>query len=119
LIVHEHAWERAWTSQRHGYLERRAVIDPAAPPSVESCLADWKADHAGLHGYEEMRAELDQRFMERFFAWTPYLYAELGGAQVEREERDLLEAGKIRATEATASSAAGSWQGPTAAAPRR
>jgi hypothetical protein len=45
-----------------------------------------------------MRAALDRRFMERLFAWTPYLYAELGGAQVEREERDLIEAGKLGAT---------------------
>jgi hypothetical protein len=44
-----------------------------------------------------MRAALDQRFKERFFAWTPYLYAEFGGAEVEQEERDLLEAGEIRA----------------------
>jgi hypothetical protein len=58
----------------------------------------WTADRTGLHGYEEMRAALDQRFKERFFAWTPYLYAELGGTQVEAQERDLIEAGKIQAT---------------------
>jgi SAM-dependent methyltransferase len=97
LIVREHAWERMDEPTARWYLEQRAVIDPAAPTSVESCLADWNADHAGLHGYAKMRAELDQRFNERFFAWTPYLYAELGGAQVEREERGLIEAGKIRA----------------------
>jgi hypothetical protein len=78
--VHEHAWER---------------MD--APRSVESCLADWTADHAGLHGYEELRAALDERFKECYFAWTPYLYAELGGRPVEAEERDLIEAGKIQA----------------------
>jgi SAM-dependent methyltransferase len=98
LIVREHAWERMDERTARWYLEQLAVIDPAAPRSVESCLADWNADHAGLHGYEEMRAELDQRFNERFFAWMPYLYAELGGAQVEREERGLIEAGRIRAT---------------------
>jgi SAM-dependent methyltransferase len=78
LIVREHAWERMDERTARWYLEQLAVIDPAAPTSVESCLADWNADHTGLHGYEEMRAELDQRFNERFFAWTPYLYAELG-----------------------------------------
>jgi SAM-dependent methyltransferase len=98
LIVHEHAWERMDEATARWYHERRALIDPAAPRSVESCLAEWTADHTGLHGYEEMRAALDQRFKERFFAWTPYLYAELGGTQVEAQERDLIEAGKIQAT---------------------
>jgi hypothetical protein len=79
------------------YLEHRETIDSADPRSVESCLADWTADHAGLHGSVELRAALDQRFKERFFAWTPYLHAELGGAQVEVEERNLVEAGRIRA----------------------
>jgi SAM-dependent methyltransferase len=97
LIVHEHAWERMDEPTARWYLEHRTTIDPAAPRSVESCLADWTADHTGLHGHEEMRAALDQRFKERFFAWTPYLYAEFGGAEVEQEERDLLEAGEIRA----------------------
>jgi SAM-dependent methyltransferase len=97
LIVHEHAWERMDEPTARWYLERRETIDPAAPRSVESCLADWNADHAGLHGSVEMLAALDRRFKERLFAWTPYLYAELGGAQVELEERNLVEAGRIRA----------------------
>lgn len=84
----------------YGTLVPRAprAIDPAAPASVESCLANWSADHAGLHGYEELRTGLDERFKERYFAWTPYLHAELGGAQVEREVQALIEAGEIRAT---------------------
>jgi SAM-dependent methyltransferase len=97
LIVHEHAWERMDEQTARWYLEHRAAIDPTAPPSAESCLADWRSEHSGLHGYAELRAELDRRFRERYFAWTPYLHAELGGAPVEREERDLIEAGKIRA----------------------
>jgi SAM-dependent methyltransferase len=97
LIVHEHAWERMDEPTARWYLERRERIDPAAPRSVESCLADWNTDHAGLHGSVELRAALDQRFKERLFAWTPYLYAELGGTQIELEECDLVEAGRIRA----------------------
>jgi SAM-dependent methyltransferase len=97
LIVHEHAWERMDERTARWYLDHRAAIDPTAPPSVESCLSHWSAAHAGLHGSEEMRAEFDQRFRERFFAWTAYLYAELGGSHVEREERDRIEAGTIRA----------------------
>jgi SAM-dependent methyltransferase len=98
LIVHEHAWERMDQRTAEWYLERRAVLAPTGLPSVESCLAEWKADHAGLHGYAELRSALDRRFKERYFAWTPYLHSELGGAQVELEERNLIEAGKIRAT---------------------
>jgi hypothetical protein len=60
-------------------------------------LAAWREDHAGLHGYATMREELDQRFGERFFAWTPYLYRELGG-DLEQEERALIETGAIQAT---------------------
>jgi hypothetical protein len=33
----------------------------------------------------------------RFFAWTPYLYRELGG-DLEQEERALIETGAIQAT---------------------
>jgi SAM-dependent methyltransferase len=96
-IVHEHAWERMDERTAWWYLERRALLDPTARASVEGCLSDWNADHAGLHGYAELRGALDQRFKERYFAWTPYLHSELGGAQVEREERDLIEAGQITA----------------------
>lgn len=98
LIVHEHAWERMDERTARWYLARRAVIDPTAPASVEGCLSDWNADHAGLHGYAELRTAFDQRFNERYFGWTPYLHTELGGTEVEWEERDLIEAGRISAT---------------------
>ena len=44
-----------------------------------------------------MRRELDRHFTERFFDWTPNLYAELGHG-LEAEERRLIEAGDIQAT---------------------
>ena len=37
-----------------------------------------------------MRRELDLRFTERWFAWTPSLYLELGRA-LEDEELSLIE----------------------------
>jgi SAM-dependent methyltransferase len=49
LILNEHAWDR---------------LDPMTP--------EWAEEHAGLHGYGAMRAELDARFEERFFEWRPY-----------------------------------------------
>ena len=50
LILNEFAWDR------------RAPMTP-----------EWEEEHAGLHGYGAMRAELDARFEERFFEWRPYL----------------------------------------------
>jgi hypothetical protein len=34
--------------------------------------AEWEEEHAGLHGYGAMRAELDARLEERVFEWRPY-----------------------------------------------
>ena len=38
----------------------------------EPMTPEWEEEHAGLHGYRVMRAELDARFEERFFEWRPY-----------------------------------------------
>jgi SAM-dependent methyltransferase len=98
LILHEHAWDRLDEPTARWYLERRREIDPDVPTSLEACFADWREDHSRLHGYGAMREELDRRFVERFFAWTPYLYGELTGAVDQAEERALIDAGVIRAT---------------------
>jgi SAM-dependent methyltransferase len=98
LMLHEHAWDRLDEQTARWYLERRGEIDADAPTSLEECFADWREDHSGLHGYAAMREELDRRFVERFFAWTPYLYGELADAVDEVEERALIDAGVIRAT---------------------
>jgi SAM-dependent methyltransferase len=98
IIVNEHAWDRFDERTARWYLRIRSGIDPEAPSSVERCLAEWQHDHAGLHTYAAMRKELDRRFIERFFAWTPYLYGELSRAVDEREERALIESGEIQAT---------------------
>jgi SAM-dependent methyltransferase len=49
LILNEHAWDR-----------------------LEPMTAEWEEEHAGLHGYAQMRPELDARFEERFFEWRSY-----------------------------------------------
>lgn len=98
LIVNEHAVDRLDEPTARWYLEKRAVIRPDAPRSLEQCLHDWEEHHAGLHGYAAMRKELDRRFTERFFAWMPYLYGELAGAVTGLEERALIDAGAIQAT---------------------
>jgi len=98
LIVNEHAWDRLDEPTARWYLEQRTAIDPDPPGSVEQCLDEWVADHVGLHSSAAMRAELDRRFEQRFFVWTPYLNRELGNAVDERTERNLIAAGAIQAT---------------------
>jgi SAM-dependent methyltransferase len=97
LIVVEHAFERLDEPTAQWHLEKRRARQPGAPSSVDACMAEWEADHAGLHGYAAMRRELDRHFTERWFAWTPSLYLELGDG-LEHEERRLIETGSIQAT---------------------
>jgi SAM-dependent methyltransferase len=98
LILIEHAFDRLDEPTARWYFERHAAIHPHEHRSLEDCLAEWDADHAGLHGYAAMREELDRRFTELVFTWTPHLYSELGDAVDEHEERALIEAGAIQAT---------------------
>jgi SAM-dependent methyltransferase len=98
LILNEHAYDRLDEPTARWYLDRRALIDAAAPASLEECLDEWSEDHAGLHGYGAISRELDRRFRELFFAWMPYLYGELSPAAGADEERALIEAGAIQAT---------------------
>ncbi len=97
VLVREHAWERFDRPTAGWCVAKRAARYAAPPQSIEACLTHWRHDHAGLHTYEALRFELDQRFTERFFAWTPYLHGELG-ADTEREEQALIDRGVIRAT---------------------
>jgi SAM-dependent methyltransferase len=90
VVLEEFAWDRLddagaeqlyprWHPEEHGRWREH-----------------WRDKHEGLHGYEAMRRELDRRFDERFFAWTPYLYRYEEAAISEREERQLIEAGSMR-----------------------
>jgi SAM-dependent methyltransferase len=96
LILREHAWDRIDERTAAWYLERRTAGDRAAPAGLEAWLAEWDAGHADLHGYAALRQELDARFTERFFAWTPYLYGELSAVS-EHEEQASIDAGVIQA----------------------
>jgi SAM-dependent methyltransferase len=88
LVVREFGWDLVdeatarWDSERLGRV---------------GGLAEWRAEHEHLHGFEAMRAALDARFRRRSFERGPYL-AEFGSAERhEHEERRLIEAGEIRA----------------------
>jgi SAM-dependent methyltransferase len=95
FILDEHAYDRLDEPTARWYFEQRAGV-PDAPSSLEACLADWEADHDDLHGYAEMRKELERHFTEQFFSWMPYLHGELAGVDAD-EERALIEAGAIQA----------------------
>jgi hypothetical protein len=68
------------------------------PRSLPEFLEWLRSAHAGLHGYADMRAELDRRFAECAFAWVPYLYREFGAEIEPGEEQRLIDEGSIRAT---------------------
>lgn len=91
LVIEEFGWDLVdeptadWFGQQQG------------KPSVESVLAEWRAEHDGLHGYAEMRRSLDERFAERSFEWRPYLYRCLDRDDLEPNEREAITLGEIRA----------------------
>lgn len=60
-------------------------------------LAEWRAEHDDLHGFEALTDALDGRFTRRSFAWTPYLSEYKRAEGHEAEEVRLIEAGEIRA----------------------
>lgn len=94
LVLNEHAFERFDQPTVRWHLDRlRASGAPA------SARRAWEADHAGLHTYRAMRAQLDLRFQQRFFAWVPYLYGELGDPDRRAEEQALIDTGGIQATD--------------------
>jgi SAM-dependent methyltransferase len=97
VLVREHAWERFDRPTAEWYVAKHATQQAGRSQAVEACLAHWRENHAELHTSEALRSELDHRFAERFFAWTPYLYGELG-ADTESEEQELIDQGAIHAT---------------------
>jgi SAM-dependent methyltransferase len=89
LVLEEFGWDlldrdtARWYGQQQG------------DPSVESVLSRWRDEHAGLHGYAEMRRAIDQRFTEHSFEWRPYLYRCLEREELESNEREALARGTI------------------------
>ena len=99
FVVNDFAKERLEGPTAEWYYEQRRALAAAggkhAPATFEDCL---HAEHADIHGYADMRRELNRRFPERSFAWVPYLHEELGEVVSEKLERALIEAGAIQAT---------------------
>ena len=90
LVLEEFAWDRvddataSWVGRQTGQ-------------SAEAALEDWRAEHAGLHGYDAMRHALDTRFTERSFEWRPYFHRSLARPELEADERDAIARGEMRA----------------------
>lgn len=102
LILDDYAKERVDRATAEWYYERRQAIARAggrtAPASFDDCRHEWREDEAEIHTYAAMRAELDPRFRERFFAFVPYLHLELGEAAPKEVEQGLIDKGAIQAT---------------------
>jgi SAM-dependent methyltransferase len=72
--------------------------EESLPPRFEEWRRSWLADQGELHGYVAMRTQLMAPFLERFFAWRPYLYRYGLHECLEPLERALIEEGAIQAT---------------------
>ena len=91
LLLDEFAWDRMEDATAEWYYTR--LNEPA-----EGWRERWEEEHDGLHTYDTMRRELDERFRERSFAWLPYLHRDAKADIEEIEERLLIEEGTIQAT---------------------
>jgi Methyltransferase domain len=97
LVLDEFAWNHMDPPTVDWYEGQRRVLaaagrEPKGPPD----LSDWRKQHADLHPYETLRAELDARYDERDFEWRPYFYHWLDGPSTEALEESLIAAGAIR-----------------------
>jgi SAM-dependent methyltransferase len=104
LILAEFAKERFSGRTAEWYFHQRralAAVGLAEAPQEEdfaAWLSGWELEHADIHPFAELRGELDVRFAERHFGWTPYLFDYWLDDALEPLERDLIERGAIDAT---------------------
>jgi SAM-dependent methyltransferase len=85
LVLEEFAKERFTGATESWYYEQREG-------------SEHRSDLSDIHGFADMRRELDRRFTERLFAWVPYLYSWDLDPALEPVERRLIESGRIEAT---------------------
>jgi SAM-dependent methyltransferase len=102
LVLNEFGWDTLDEPTLDWLWNQRRALAAAgngeAPATLEAMREDWEAEHVGVHGFERMRAELDERFEEQAFEPSPFLYRKLHGAiTTEVLEQALIDAGAIRA----------------------
>ena len=104
LVLDEFARDRFDEATARWYYHQRQALaaagrdGAAVPRSFRDWWRQWRQEHADIHPYETMRVELDRRFTERFFAWTPYLHGYRLDDELEPLERKLIDSGAIQAT---------------------
>ncbi len=84
LVLEEFGWDRLDSATADWYGQQKAKA------SIESVLAEWRTEHEGLHGYQEMQRALAERFSEDFLEWRPYLYRSLKRDDLEAREREAI-----------------------------
>jgi SAM-dependent methyltransferase len=99
LILNEFAWDRMDQATAAWYLGHVRTPGPREASLLPGAFPDeWIAEHEGLHGFEAMRAEVERRFDETLFEWTPYIaHYYLERDDLEEEENRLIASGEIRA----------------------
>jgi SAM-dependent methyltransferase len=101
VLLDDYAKERFDARTAAWYYGHRLTIaagdGPEAPDSPEDCIREWEADDSHIHGLEAMKAALDRRFRQQFFAWAPYLWRDLEGAASFADEQAAIDAGEISA----------------------
>lgn len=104
LVLEEFAKERlAGTTAVWYYEQRRALADAGnAESEVPDDFTVWERhtheDLADIHPASAIRTELDKRFTERYFEWSPFLYSRRLDDALEGLERRLIAEGTIEAT---------------------
>jgi SAM-dependent methyltransferase len=99
LILNEFAWDRMDQATAAWYLDHMKEPGPKEASLLPGAFpGEWVAEHEGLHGFEAMRAEVERRFDEALFEWTPYIaHYYLERDDLEGEEQRLIKSGEIRA----------------------
>lgn len=115
LIVVEFAWDRFDEATAEWVLERLPTSSSGKPSWLQRYCREWTrggqegsrapaeahspgwAHEEGFNSSRQMLDELGRRFVERLFAWAPYLYPDLGEDTSEADESAAIEAGIISA----------------------
>jgi ubiquinone/menaquinone biosynthesis C-methylase UbiE len=104
LVLEEFAKERfAGPTARWYYHQRQALAavgigEARVSDDFAVWLSEWAHEHDDIHPFAELKREIDIRFAERFFDWTPYLFDYRLNDALEPLERELIESGAIDAT---------------------
>lgn len=103
IVLDEFARDRFGGATQHWYYHQRRSLaaagleDRAVEETFDQWRDEWARKHGHIHGYAQVRSELDRRFRERFFAWVPYLYAYKLDDSLELLERRLIDEGRLEA----------------------